>query len=326
MLRDFAAKKLAEFIRRQAGTPSTYDGIRRLASAGFGERSILPGILLNTITLPGQKRTEQDVQSVIDTLQYKQLGDGGQLYPRVSEGFYRKVTDYSHTQRYWDPVTRSSEVRSTFGNDRSLAPSQPWKPLSPNPTTPPATRSTLSGGLSLSPLRPSGVVGGSRGGPLQPPRGPVPPVPPGDNEWDGGWSDPVEVESSHIFSIAYNERSNQCAVTFRMPSDGMVVVGAVPSLCSGEYNSWVKRKASPYVTYVYGNATKPFPLSLYRSFLEAPSKGRFLWENIRGCGDHIYPYTTFDIKADGSIFLPSYDGGINMRGGVGNGPSQPPGR
>lgn len=321
MLKSFAQKQLADFIRRQAGTPSVFDGIRRLAAAGFGERSILPGILLNTVTTPGKKRTEQEVESVIDTLQGKGLGDGGQLYPSVNIDYYRRATDYQHTQRYWRPGDRESQIFEDPG-DRRFLPATPFKPVSPNPSLPPKSRATAA----QPPIVPGGVRGVSSRPPVSPPGIAGTPPPPISGEWSNGWSEPKRVESSHIYSIAYNEVSNQCAVTFRLPSEGLTVVGAVPSLCSGEYSSWTRRNSVPSVTYVYGNASKPFPKSLYDSFKEAPSKGRFLWENIRGCGDPIYPYTTFDIDVDGAIFLPSYDSMRDNSGGVGNEPSAPPRR
>lgn len=314
---------LADAIRRAAGTPSIFDGIRRLVSQGFGERSILPGILLDTVTSPGKKRTERDVESVIDTLSSKKLGDGGKLYPGLAEQYYRKVTDYSQTQRYWRPGDPASEITQD-PNKRVVSPSSPFKPISGQPAqaasrpyTPLGPQSTKGSVTPFSNERGRQVESGRWSTP--PPEGPG--TPPGS-----GWTDPIEVSSSHIFSIAYNYNANLCAVTFRLPTEGLVVKGAVPSLCSGEYASWTQFDANPSITYVYGSPSKPFPLSLFEAFRKAPSKGRFLWENIRGCGEPLFPFTTFDITADGAIFLPSYDGGGTQGGGISNGPSNPPKR
>lgn len=309
-------KTVFSVIRQLTGTKNVFDGIKRLAEAGLGERAILPGILLDTATTPGKRRTEQDITSVIDTMSHKGFPNSGKLYPTSSGEYYRRVSDYQQTERYSRPGPEDSEIVERPGS-KDFSPSMPFRPTSAAPAQSPSRplgpipslpRSTIRGGVSAP--RPRFVSGFGSGEDS-----------PGD-----GWSAIQEVNSSHIYSIAYNEKSKQCAVTFRLPSSGLTVRGTEPSLCSGEYQKWIKRKPTPSVTYVYGNQIKPFPLSLYKKFSEAPSKGRFLWENIRGCGEHIFPFTTFDIDIDGAVFLPTYDGGINKRGMISNEPTEPPTR
>ena len=206
-------------------------------------------------------------------------------------------------------------------NLSTAVPFQPFKPLSTKPAAAP-TRPFSSKGLTPAfapvPIPPRQVR----------PTPPLPPIPPRPPEDPDGWSKFTEIkDSSHIYAIAYNYNTNQCAVTFKAPSKGATIYGDIPSLCSQEFQSWTFRSWVPATTYVYGDTSKPFPLSLFDSFKKAPSKGRFLWENIRGCeADGIYPFSIYDVKEDGSIYLPSYDGGINQTGVLSNAPTQPPKR
>ena len=318
-------------IRQLAGTPSVLDGIRRLVPK-LGESGILPGLLVNAASRKGTTRTEEEMEQIVSSLEGKGLG-ASRVYPRSQIDFYRKITDYNKTQRYYNP--RGDDPIVSIGQG-------PSRPLRPMPTLP---RSSMRGGFTVErPRIISGFGPKDREGPgVGPGRGPGgvgPGVGPGGGlggEGLGGetggltgaetrcWLPEMKVSSSHIWSIQYNVCSKICVVTFRAGGRySPLPKNTIPSVCSGIIHQWMQKDDKAGVSYYYGNASNPFPQSLYQQFIDAPSKGRFLWEKIRGCNSPVFPYGFFDPDIDGGIFLPVYGGEMTRAGGISGEPSPSP--
>jgi len=317
-------------IRQLAGTPSVLDGIRRLVPK-IGESGILPGLLVNSMARRGATRSEEEMEQVVSSLEGKGLG-ATRVYPRSQIDFYRKITDYNRTQRYYNPR----------GDDPIVSVSQgPARPLRPMPTLP---RSSMRGGFTVE--RPRIVSGfgpktgtlpgqfggsvpgqGGYGGGVLPGAGTSGGLPTSDVA--GGevecWLPEQRVSSSHIWSIRYNRCSKICVVTFRAGGRYTPLPkNTTPSICSGIIHQWMQKDEKPGVSYYYGGSSNPFSEDLYEQFKGAPSKGRFLWEKIRGCNSPIFPYGFFDPDIDGGIFLPVYGGEMTRASGVSGEPSPSP--
>jgi len=139
------------------------------------------------------------------------------------------------------------------------------------------------------------------------------------------WLPEQRVSSSHIWSIRYNRCSKICVVTFRAGGRYTPLPkNTTPSICSGIIHQWMQKDEKPGVSYYYGGSSNPFSEDLYEQFKGAPSKGRFLWEKIRGCNSPIFPYGFFDPDIDGGIFLPVYGGEMTRASGVSGEPSPSP--
>lgn len=275
------------------------------------------------------------MEQIVSSLEGKGLG-ASRVYPRSQIDFYRKITDYSRTQRYYNP--RGDDPIVSIGQG-------PSRPLRPMPTLP---RSSMRGGFTVE--RPRivsgfgpkdregpgvgpgvGPGGGSRGGlgggPSGGPGLGLEGVTRGEDprEEAGCWLPEMKVSSSHIWSIRYNRCSKICVVTFRAGGKySPLPKNTTPSICSGIIHQWMQKDDKPGVSYYYGNASNPFPESLYHQFVGAPSKGRFLWEKIRGCNSPVFPYGFFDPDIDGGIFLPVYGGEMTRASAISGEPSPSP--
>ena len=301
-------KLIFQVIRQLSGTPSVLDGVRRLLPI-LGEQGILPGLMIDSIARPGERRSEGELEEVISQLDSQGLGSS-RVVPRQQADFYRRQTGMTRDMNYYkggeDPIRKLS----TGGN--LVQPSQPFRPGGRN-TRPSGVRSPVGAkivGKTMPRIQDRDV---RRGEGIELPQ---------------CWQPRISVESSHIYSMQYNMCSKQLVVTFRTGKGPMIdPKNTIPSMCSGKIWQWMQKPSDEGISYIYGNPTFPFPESLYTAFRDAPSKGRFLGENIRGCcGSRPYPYSVFDMEltADGNpggIFLPTYGG---EQGGIDNSPSPSP--
>ena len=303
MLKDTVYK----LVRQLSGTPSVTDGIRRLLPQ-LGQHGILPGLLVDSFARKGERRTSADMEKVVSSLEKMGLGSSG-VFPKSQADFYRRQQGMSRDMLYYN-ADEENPLSSIGGSTSAARPDQPVRPIRP------------ASGRTFTVRRPTRIINPTV---IRSPEGrrrieqptPLPEC----------WGPVVSLQSSHLYSCQYNKCSKQCVITFRTGKGSpLEEKNTIPSTCSGIVHQWLQKPTKPGLSYLYGNPSNPFPEVLFDALTRAPSPGRFLWENIRGCGDQS-PFPDpiiFDQEIDGGIFLPTNDGSTTSKYFIPNSPSPPP--
>ena len=275
------ASEIERSVMDFAGSVNSLSGTEEMYKR-HGLKGILPGLVMDTQTQSGGKRDMEQLARTVGLLsgfgipertrlmpvdQYARLG-GVPLPPGVS--WTSGVTSPQRTQQ---PTGLFGERSGVIDLSTPVA---PRRPLRFRPDTPSTT-----GPMNLPPRRPGEATqgGGIIGVDSPQPEGMV-------------WTEEILTpESSHIYSIQYNKKEKVLYVSFKGPGTDFYVNSSIPSVCKGELHRWGFRPFTKGVTYAYGSQSRPVPQSVWDGFVSADSKGRFLWQNIRGCdpSSPIYP-------------------------------------
>ena len=131
-----------------------------------------------------------------------------------------------------------------------------------------------------------------------------------------GLTEEIETpESSNVFSIQYDSFFGILYVTFKA---GGPPVGTkkTKNVCTGKDGTVQVRAHRRGPTYSYGGKGSPVPESVWKSFVSAASKGKFVWTELRICGTiygHKYPYRLVGSGVDSYVPRKATAGGFRRR-------------
>lgn len=130
-----------------------------------------------------------------------------------------------------------------------------------------------------------------------------------------GMSPEILLESSNIYSVAFDEDEGILYVRFR--AEGAPIgYKTMTSICSGKEHKVGIRAAVPGVLYAYGSAHRRMTMQDFQAFISAHSPGQHLWSNYRVCGsqwEHQVPYSIVDAPQGHSIPRRATRRGLRVR-------------
>lgn len=131
----------------------------------------------------------------------------------------------------------------------------------------------------------------------------------------GGLSPEILLESSNIYSVAFDSDEGILYVRFR--AEGAPIgYKTMTSICSGKEHKVGIRAAVPGVLYAYGGAGHRLTMQDFQAFISANSPGQHLWANYRQCGSqwaHQVQYSIVDAPSGHSIPRKSTSRGFRTR-------------
>jgi hypothetical protein len=131
-----------------------------------------------------------------------------------------------------------------------------------------------------------------------------------------GFSPWIETpESSNVYAIAFDSSQGLLYVQFNA-SAPVIGYKDMTSICSGvTYRCGIRPHAAGPI-YSYGGAGRRITEEMFERFVNAESKGQFVWQNLRICGTqhgHRYPYTLTDVPEGQSIARKATRRGLRVR-------------